>query len=503
MGGTGIESRMRILRDAAEQQILKPLRTHGWQAAEPERHDDGEYLVIAATKGAATRKIALLYSTATDNKYYKRLDGTVQRIFINGSLYHPESYAYGITTPVEPVADFFAALVGWNKELAPEARPAKWIPSQQKAVRRITSERPIEGIWARLDQLASITMARKLIRSRAEALAIDLSSDAVETKASGTAFALRNASEYYRSSPTDSLNKRIISLYYGTLALAFAEMLSSPAGPVDLDEVEGMTKLGHGLYTFPSTEPEFGSLTIGVLASGFFPRWASFLGYDISTFPKAKPKVAADVEKLPSGMATTLRDVLGAIPELSDLFLAVFSAAPSWVVPSFDSDANPNMFSMNRKARQTSSTYITLIDPSCRLGLERIRDAGWPLGEVGEPVDDKDGRRFKVRVDHAGYDYWHEVLPIHRSPFESRMSLVVPTLAGVVEYRAVALTVLYALSIMVRYMPSAWRRVEGGDWDEHLVLIRTAVTVFERLLPEQFLESILAERVFARQPGTM
>ena len=60
---------------------------------------------------------------------------------------------------------------------------------------------------------------------------------------------------------------------------------------------------------------------------------------------------------------------------------------------------------------------------------------------------------------------------------------------------------LYALSILVRYMPSAWRRVEGGDWDEHLSLVKSAIGVFERLLPEQFLESIIGERIHARQPG--
>ena len=48
--------------------------------------------------------------------------------------------------------------------------------------------------------------------------------------------------------------------------------------------------------------------------------------------------------------------------------------------------------------------------------------------------------------------------------------------------------VLYALSILVRYMPRTWRHVEGGDLDQHLALVRTAVGVFERILPQEFLE---------------
>jgi hypothetical protein len=69
------------------------------------------------------------------------------------------------------------------------------------------------------------------------------------------------------------------------------------------------------------------------------------------------------------------------------------------------------------------------------------------------------------------------------------------------EFRTIAVITLYALSILVRYMPSAWRRVEGGDWDEHLSLVKNALGVFERLLPEHFLESIIGERIHASQPG--
>jgi len=94
-------------------------------------------------------------------------------------------------------------------------------------------------------------------------------------------------------------------------------------------------------------------------------------------------------------------------------------------------------------------------------------------------------------------------LPIHRSPFEQRSTVIIPIISGIVEYRVPALITLYAFSIMVRYMPSIWRRVEGGDWDQYLVLVRTAVTVFERLLPEQFLEAITNEGVHVSQPGSL
>ena len=61
--------------------------------------------------------------------------------------------------------------------------------------------------------------------------------------------------------------------------------------------------------------------------------------------------------------------------------------------------------------------------------------------------------------------------------------------------------VLYALSILARYMPSAWQRIEGGDEDHYLALVKAALAVWERVLPEQFLESITGERFIPRSPG--
>ena len=61
---------------------------------------------------------------------------------------------------------------------------------------------------------------------------------------------------------------------------------------------------------------------------------------------------------------------------------------------------------------------------------------------------------------------------------------------------------LYALSIVVRYRPSLWRRVQEGDLDHLRVLIEAFLFVVERILPEQFLETVSGQRVYAKQPGS-
>jgi len=394
---------MRILRDAADQQLAKPLRTHGWDVDEPQEHLDGEYLLISVRKSGVEKKVALVYTTAMSNAHYRALDGRVDIILANGALYQLQEFAYGISTPIEPISDFFSTLVQWNKGFAPDVATANR-PRRRTIQRHITAERPLDGIWARLDHLASMRIAERLIRQRASADGLALREDLIQSKATGLAFAVRSASDYFRTAPHEALNKRILSLYYGTLAFAFADMLASPKGPGDLDEVEGMTKQGHGLYTVPSATQDFGSFNIGVLASGFFPQYAAFLGYDTSAFPKAKPKTPTAILELPPGTRTTLACALGAIPELAEIFLAVFDVAPSWLVPGFDWDANPGKASL-RSARKSDSTYITLLDPSKRISLTRITDAGWPLAEAQHIKDDEEGHHFQARIDHPGCDY--------------------------------------------------------------------------------------------------
>lgn len=152
------------------------------------------------------------------------------------------------------------------------------------------SESPLAGIWSHLNQLSSLELARKLVVRRSEREGVVLTDCQVQSKASGIAFALGNAADYYKGAPHESLNKRVLSLYYGTLSLAFAEMLATPSGPADLDELEGMTKQGHGLFALASETGSFGDLNVGVLATGFFPQWVSFLGYDTSFFLKRRLK---------------------------------------------------------------------------------------------------------------------------------------------------------------------------------------------------------------------
>jgi len=499
MAGSGVEIRMGILREAASQLLLKPLTSHGWSSSITHAAEAGEYLIINAEKDGHSRTVALMYSSATANEHYKRIDQIASNIFINGQLYQVESFAYGISAPVTPVSEFFSILVQWNKELNPTAnfkqrtRPAN--------IRRIISENPLSGIWSEIGQFSSLELAKKLIKRRAQAEQILLTDEQLNSKASGVTFSVSNAIDYFKGAPNESLNKRVLSLYYGTLNLAFAEMLSSPKGPTDLDEVEGMTKYGHGLFALASDTGSFSDLTIGVIASGFFPQWTSFLGYDTSTYPKSKAKTSSDLEnpkKHPPESFASIAKLLSSIPEVGHLFMQVYDDEPSWLTPHFDSSSM-----IHRSEKPLSSSYIFLSSQYRKISEARILAQNWPFAELTEVESETSQSRYRVRIDHPGLQYWHEALLMHKSPYLQSSALVMPVIGGVHDYRAVALAILYALSILVRYMPGSWRRVEGGDWDQHLSVMRATLDIFERLLPQEFLESITNERILTSLPGSL
>ena len=496
--------RLDILRREVDQTVLKPFRSHGWSAQIVRETDGHDCIEVAAERGAVATRIAVLYSSSGISKSeYGALSNRVQRIFFNGQLYMPESFASGATVPVEPLGDFFPYLVDLNKQVEPDRSPPV-MPRRPALVRRLTAENPVEAILARLQQFTSATLADRLVRRRAATEGIPLPSDTIKTKANGIAWSMRSALDYLDATPREAHVKRVLGLYYGTIALAQAEMLASPSGPIDLDQVEGMTKRGHGLYALGRPDGGFADLRVGVLRTGFLPQWMNFLGHDTSCYPKSKPKSAADLDNMPAGMACSLRDLFATMPEIDDLFAEVFGGPPGWVSVAYDDKRNARgATALNVTPRKVSSTYGLFLDRSGEVSIDSLKNSGWPLAEIRH-VDDHDhiGTTFRARVDHAGHDIWWTALPTHSSPFRTGATLLFPTLGGLREYRTIAAVTLYALSIMARYLPSAWRRVEGGDEDQYFALVQASLSVWERLLPEHFLESIAGETVHTAQPGS-
>ncbi len=501
---TGWESRLSILRSDTESKLLGPLQTHGWTATIELVVEKGEYLIVSAERGGFRHRVAVMYSSATENAVYKALATQVEHIFIHGQLYKLESFAYGINTPISTADDFHSILIGWNNA----SSTGKFAPSRASAPiaahppkhRTLLSEEPIEAIWLRLRQLTSVSLARKLMATRAASEGVALDDNVILTKAEGLAFSLRNAGDYFRMHNGQNVSQRVLNLYYGSMSLAFAEMLADPRGAAGLVDIEKITTQGHGLCTLDGEHEGLERVVVSTVATGFFASWMKFLGIATDSFPKQKPKVYPDLTKQPKSSWLTVEELFARIPEVSDIFLDIFTSKPAWITPTYDNDANPSFSLFGEKQERPSTTYAVLVDDSARLTTGDIAAFPGPISQIEEVASENAGRHFRVAVDVTGKDIWWDALSIHHSPFE-RSALIVPAFGGVGEYRAICIALLYALSIMVRYRPSVWRRVQEGDHDHLRVLVEAYLAVVERVLPEQFLERITAQRVFAKQPG--
>ena len=207
------------------------------------------------------------------------------------------------------------------------------------------------------------------------------------------------------------------------------------------------------------------------------------MGMDTTHLPARKPRQYQELAAHQEMPWTTVERLFAAIPEVADLFADIFESAPAWVAPHADMEANLPRAPAAMQAR--TSTYIKLIDEFGRLTRKEIAQFPGPISDISEIDAQGDGRHFRVAVYHPGETAPWKALDLHQSPF-IRSALITPVLGGLKEYRATCVVLLYALSIVVRYRPSVWRRVQEGDLDHLRVLIEAFLYAAARILPEQF-----------------
>jgi hypothetical protein len=502
----GWDIRLKSLKNEAEQKMLTPLRKHNWTVHSVEEFEDGEYLIIDVERGGQRHKVALLYTSATGNAVYKKLVSQVEHIFLCSPKYMLESYAYGIETPIDILDDFHDLLVRWNEasapgKFAPES-PSPLAAAKKPEYRHLLAEAPIDAIWLRLRQLTSVTLASKLVSARASANGVSLDASVTRSKAEGVSFSLRNAIDYFQAAGARNVSQRVLNLYYGSMAFVFAEMLAGPKGAVALAEIEDATRFGHGLYTIDGEGGSLDHLVVGINANGLFPKWMQFLEMPTKELPTKKPRVYADLAGLPAWTWITVEQLFARIPEVADLYAEIFDSSPGWVHADYDILDNKLPSFRTGERTRPSRSYIHLTDETGRLVKENIAELQGPLSEIVQIPSDEPGCHFRVGVNHADVEPWAEAVPIHSSPFV-RQALIMPLYGNITQFRAICVVLLYALSIVVRYRPSIWRRVQEGDLDHMRALIEAFLAVVERVLPEQFLEQVTGQPVIVAQPGSL
>ena len=100
----GRKIRQDILEAKFTRDIFPFAAKHGWVGSVAGRAADSDYIIAKFERREDERRVALLYSAQTASRIYKRLDGEVEVIFVQGSPASAEQYTRGVGTPVRDIA---------------------------------------------------------------------------------------------------------------------------------------------------------------------------------------------------------------------------------------------------------------------------------------------------------------------------------------------------------------------------------------------------------------
>lgn len=477
----------------------------GWEIRELRCDLPNSCLVCAASRetegGERTEhKFARLYSQSSANSVYRQLEQEAECILIPGMMIERKnSFSKDCRIPVIPETEFKFVLTDWNLEFL----GAGGLEKPRGAERErglcgkifIIEENPPEQIYTQLRALTSREVAEKTVERYDGVLRTGLSEEEIRWKAEGVSCLVQNAIDYFENASTENLTQRMLNLYYGTLALMEAEMLVYGSGYKKLEEIEKVTRNGHGMVTFGDAADGLNDFYVSALSQGLFQAWLAHRGVSTEGFPEKKKKA----EK--SEFRISLNQLLYCIPELENILMETDEGFhPGYVFPDYDMAANKaGLSGETYYQRKYSGSYVNMIDMSGRAEKDLIRHIPGRLTVVGEYRDPRTGvSGWKTFVHHEAGRRAYEEYRAHKG---LSTSMILKQLFGRTnDWEAYAVMLLYAMSIIVRYMPNMWARILRGDLDRYKAVFYQFSRVADRELPQIFLEILTGKKVVIRHP---
>ena len=372
---------------------------------------------------------------------------------------------------------------------------------------RILSENPIEQLWLYLSRLESVPLARKAILARAHSAGTALTPTLLDKKAVGVAYALRSAHDYL-AAPNDSLTKRVLSGYYAMMSFLSAVLVADPASRYDLEELESATKFGHGLGSIDDESSPFPiAQKVYVTSNGFLHRYLKHIGVDPTDIKISQRFTRVDeLSEADRGRLMSLDALLARVPELTEFYFEVTGRTPLAVQVFAAKRTLDTTFdtAFLRRKEPAKARWVGLrghgFDPTA---AEQITGhLGMPLTEVQLETDVPTGEVYwtgSVAIPD-GLNYWHEALRLYKSPM-CPSSWYRPVFERIDDPLVLHFCTLYLLSILVRYRPKLWREITEGELTEHFALLRSYLSIVDRVIPELVLGRILGRQILCALPG--
>lgn len=170
-------------------------------------------------------------------------------------------------------------------------------------------------------------------------------------------------------------------------------------------------------------------------------------------------------------------------------------ATGQFVAPSWGPDPSEG------PTAETYLTFATGFGGGEGVTAEYLNGLGLPIKAIQEEQDAVSRRSDLIGVyTHSSSEYWYKSLPLYHGV--NGTGLITP-FWGMSDVFLLHFVILYALSIIVRYLPSIWYEIEHGKLDHIKVLLDEYIVVTDRVIPELAIERISGISLRVVQPGSL
>ncbi len=353
-----------------------------------------------------------------------------------------------------------------------------------------------------------------MIAARSPTLAVDVA----QRKGNEVAASVRSALGYWQSQ-TGSLNAKVLTRYYALLQISIAEQLADPASAADLQQIQSHTEVGHGLWAIARPEGDFpDNYMVAYRGRGHFHEYCLFRGLDFTAYdPGARPTSWERVPIDRRDRLIALGDLFRRVPELQQLIEETLGVEPLSFHVGYAHQANmdqPDFVRPMLRQRGISImpadaesadtvTHIGIYPHGQHLTADYLNSLGLPITDIRPAQDQVNPTPYFVGdLRHPRQKFWHECLPTYKSDY-CGTSIISPFWGGIVDPFLIHFMALYALSIVVRYLPLLWHEIEDGRLDNIRALIEYYMVIVDNVLPHLAIERLTGRRLIAVQPGSL
>jgi len=501
----GKSTRMDILEREIVGRLFETLKKHNWLCEIVERQSEGEYIFFTILKNTKKLTLAAIYSQHTQKAVFEKIFKCSPICFIRGEVDEDCFFTKGMSLKIYSFSDIMELVKDWNAEAEDDkietlekSANAELLETKKglREVIHITAENPQNKIWDMIRALKSERICINVLKQKMLLENCKLGDEIIVEKAKGLRYLTQNAIDYFEAS-TNNLTQRLLNLYYGTVSFVESEIISNVGNNHTMHKLEESTKYGHGLWTLNPENGNVGDMEIGILRNGLFSSWMESRDIDLSFACEKRPKSKEEVEKLLRMQHHSFNSLLLRLPELDDLFQLMNSDnTPLYVISHglIELNNTGGLYSKQNYTANNKGTYVGLTDRSGKMTLTDLKGLRKPVKQLESYSNIYSDVTHKAFVSHDT-GHWHDHVNIHISPFGSE-TLILPMFNEIDEWEVVAFVVLYALSIIVRYLPTVWWEVQYGELNEYLVLVERLSEACERLFPQIFLQKIMGKKIY-------